>query len=109
MSPSSSLSARIRKFPLLSRPPAARVSGVVEESPGNLEYEVSLYRETAAIDNHLPEEVPVDQAVPIGTQLQLRASINTQSGNLYSLITVNNHNEASIEIFANPFRQPGNT
>ena len=29
------------------RPPAARVSGVVQESPGTLEYEVALYREAS--------------------------------------------------------------
>ena len=30
---------------LLPRPEAAKVTGVVEESPGPLEYEVGLYRE----------------------------------------------------------------
>ncbi|TRY68911.1 hypothetical protein TCAL_07627 [Tigriopus californicus] len=61
-------------------PPTARVSGVVQESPGNLEYEVALFRETDP-DNQdfISNEVPVDQAVPIGTKLQLRASINTNS------------------------------
>ncbi|XP_059094654.1 uncharacterized protein LOC131889540 [Tigriopus californicus] len=64
----------------LLRPPTARVSGVVQESPGNLEYEVALFRETDP-DNQdfISNEVPVDQAVPIGTKLQLRASINTNS------------------------------
>lgn len=67
----------------------------MEESPGRLEYEVALYRETATpsslslgarssggayitgADSH---ELPVDQAVPIGTRLQLRAKINPESG-----------------------------
>ena len=79
------------------RPPAARVSGIVEESPGNLEYEVALFREAASAasnsnsnllssslqtgnNNNAINEIPVDQAVPIGTKLQLRATINTQSG-----------------------------
>ena len=64
-------------------PPAARVSGVVEESPGTLEYEVALFREASKDDDGLSDnEVPVDQAVAIGTKLQLRATINSeQSGN----------------------------
>lgn len=81
-------------------PHGARVSGVVEETPGRLEYEVALYKEappigringnlasgahshnknltsSALINNN---EVPVDQAVPIGTKLQLRARISLQS------------------------------
>merc|ERR1739848_104610 len=67
-------------------PPAARVSGVVQESPGTLEYEVALYREASsrsddggAISLDLENEIPVDQAVPIGTKLQLRATINEAS------------------------------
>ena len=69
----------------VSRPPAARVSGVVQESPGTLEYEVALYREAArsddsiSIDLDATNEIPVDQAVPIGTKLQLRATINDES------------------------------
>lgn len=76
-----------------SFPHGARVSGVVEETPGRLEYEVALYKEAppiariAGMKNHssnsLPSvtnnEVPVDQAVPIGTKLQLRARISAQS------------------------------
>ncbi|XP_065086182.1 uncharacterized protein LOC135708139 [Ochlerotatus camptorhynchus] len=76
-----------------SFPHGARVSGVVEETPGRLEYEVALYKEAppiariAGMKNHssnsLPaitnNEVPVDQAVPIGTKLQLRARISAQS------------------------------
>ncbi|XP_052898057.1 uncharacterized protein LOC128304858 [Anopheles moucheti] len=80
-----------------SFPHGARVSGVVEETPGRLEYEVALYKEAppiarisgnlAGLKNHssssLPavtnNEVPVDQAVPIGTKLQLRARISSQS------------------------------
>ena len=74
------------------RPPAARVSGVVQESPGTLEYEVALYREASprsiedggdggdGLTVALQNEIPVDQAVPIGTKLQLRATINNESG-----------------------------
>nr|XP_027227684.1 uncharacterized protein LOC113819687 [Penaeus vannamei] len=58
-------------------PSAGRVSGVVEETPGRLEYEVALYREVKARAGET--HAPVDQAVPIGTRLQLRAKINTQS------------------------------
>ena len=61
------------------RPYAARVSGVVEESPGPLEYEVALYREAANNDD-ISNDLPVDQAVVLGTKLQLRATINTDSG-----------------------------
>ncbi|KAG5676081.1 hypothetical protein PVAND_005935 [Polypedilum vanderplanki] len=83
-----------------SFPHGARVSGVVEETPGRLEYEVALYKEapplgrisgqqqhshphsfpknvTNTLNNN--NEVPVDQAVPIGTKLQLRARISLQS------------------------------
>ena len=52
-----------------------------------LEYEVALYREASprsddggAISLDLENEIPVDQAVPIGTKLQLRATINEASG-----------------------------
>ncbi|KAK6630845.1 hypothetical protein RUM44_003015 [Polyplax serrata] len=63
-----------------SFPHGARVSGVVEETPGHLEYEVALYKEAPArISNNLTSELPVDQAVPIGTKLQLRARINPDS------------------------------
>ena len=60
------------------RPPAARVSGIVEESPGALEYEVALFREASKEEDAGDNEVPVDQAVAIGTKLQLRATINSQ-------------------------------
>ena len=63
-----------------SRPYAARVSGVVEESPGPLEYEVALYREAQNNDEIGSNDLPVDQAVVLGTKLQLRATINTDSG-----------------------------
>ena len=62
------------------RPYAARVSGVVEESPGPLEYEVALYREAQNNDELGSNDLPVDQAVVLGTKLQLRATINTDSG-----------------------------
>jgi hypothetical protein len=70
---------------------------VVEETPGRLEYEVALYKEAPPIarisgalaghKNHSSSnlaqmsnsEIPVDQAVPIGTKLQLRARISTES------------------------------
>lgn len=85
------------------------MSGVVEETPGRLEYEVALYKEAppvAMINGNLASlggvgghqhiknqsissqqssalsnqnELPVDQAVPIGTKLQLRARISMQS------------------------------
>lgn len=75
---------------------------MVEETPGRLEYEVALYKEAppvATINGNLAtlgghhiknqsvsqsamsnqNELPVDQAVPIGTKLQLRARISMQS------------------------------
>lgn len=53
----------------------------MEETPGRLEYEVALYKEAPArINNSSINELPVDQAVPIGTKLQLRARINPKSG-----------------------------
>ncbi|XP_067207191.1 uncharacterized protein [Linepithema humile] len=58
-------------------PHGARVSGVVEETPGRLEYEVALYRE--ATGNVSDSSQTVDQAVPIGTKLQLRARISPDS------------------------------
>lgn len=63
-------------------PHGARVSGVVEETPGRLEYEVALYKEAPARLTNMSHnsELPVDQAVPIGTKLQLRARINPHSG-----------------------------
>ncbi|KAL0871859.1 hypothetical protein ABMA27_004327 [Loxostege sticticalis] len=67
-----------------SFPHGARVSGVVEETPGRLEYEVALYKEAPPVTRHSNHSVdlPVDQvtaAVPIGTKLQLRARINPES------------------------------
>ncbi|XP_046968731.1 uncharacterized protein LOC124536269 isoform X1 [Vanessa cardui] len=67
-----------------SFPHGARVSGVVEETPGRLEYEVALYKEAPPLSRHSNHSVdmPVDQvntAVPIGTKLQLRARINPDS------------------------------
>lgn len=62
-----------------SFPHGARVSGVVEETPGRLEYEVALYKEAPARLSNSSNELPVDQAVPIGTKLQLRARINPDS------------------------------
>ncbi|KAK3922192.1 hypothetical protein KUF71_001371 [Frankliniella fusca] len=71
---------------LCRSPHGARVSGVVEETPGRLEYEVALYKEAPTrigAQGQLPPglggELPVDQAVPIGTKLQLRARINPDS------------------------------
>lgn len=57
---------------------------MVEETPGRLEYEVALYKEAPPIrvGNNSNSELPVDQAVPIGTKLQLRARINPDSGML---------------------------
>ena len=48
-------------------------------SPGPLEYEVALYRE-ASNNDEVSNNLPVDQAVVLGTKLQLRATINTDSG-----------------------------
>ncbi|CAH0547448.1 unnamed protein product [Brassicogethes aeneus] len=65
-----------------SFPHGARVSGVVEETPGRLEYEVALYKEAPAnriSNSSTSSELPVDQAVPIGTKLQLRAKISPES------------------------------
>ena len=84
----SALLRRVR----LSRPPAARISGVVEESPGKLEYEVALFRESGpGGSGGGGAESPVDQAVPIGTKLQLRATIGADSGmyfGAYSLVGI---------------------
>lgn len=57
----------------------------MQESPGTLEYEVALYREATprsedgGLTVDIENEIPVDQAVPIGTKLQLRATINDDS------------------------------
>jgi len=62
------------------------VSGVVEEKPGTLEYEVALYKEAPPKNKTQTQpsaqggELPVEQAVQIGTKLQLRARINALSG-----------------------------
>ncbi|XP_076755167.1 uncharacterized protein LOC143425957 [Xylocopa sonorina] len=60
-------------------PHGARVSGVVEETPGRLEYEVALYREATGNVSDASGSQAVDQAVPIGTKLQLRARISPDS------------------------------
>ena len=60
------------------RPNHGRISGIVEESPGNLEYVVALYREATARSGDFV--LPVNEPIPIGTRLQLRATINTNSG-----------------------------
>lgn len=75
---------KFMKTDISSSPHGARVSGVVEETPGRLEYEVALYKEAPAarLSNTTQmgnSELPVDQAVPIGTKLQLRAKINPDS------------------------------
>lgn len=58
----------------------------MEETPGRLEYEVALYKEAPTrLSNLTNSELPVDQAVPIGTKLQLRARINPHSGNVVLL------------------------
>nr|XP_023015712.1 uncharacterized protein LOC111505174 [Leptinotarsa decemlineata] len=64
-----------------SFPHGARISGVVEETPGRLEYEVALYKEASSsrLTNSSSNELPIDQAVPIGTKLQLRARISLDS------------------------------
>ena len=45
----------------------------MERESGKLVYEVALYREAEA------DTASIEQAVPIGTKLQLRASIDTRS------------------------------
>lgn len=61
---------------------------MVEETPGRLEYEVALYKEAPTrLSNLTNSELPVDQAVPIGTKLQLRARISPHSGNVSSFIS----------------------
>ncbi|XP_032293843.1 uncharacterized protein [Drosophila virilis] len=76
-----------------SFPHGARVSGIVEEMPNRLEYEVALYKEAPPIARVSGTNNPVsssndpsplladndqtvDQAVPLGTKLQLRARIS---------------------------------
>lgn len=61
---------------MAARPSPGRVSGMVKESPDRLEYEVALYRE---VTSRSGEALTPSQAVPIGSKLQLRASINAQS------------------------------
>ncbi|KAL9925017.1 uncharacterized protein ACN2A1_010599 [Glossina fuscipes fuscipes] len=84
-------------------PHGARVSGIVEETPGRLEYEVALYKEAPPIARvngintpvgsskdqpSTSSEVPVDQAVPIGTKLQLRARIGPSAWKYIKLMEV---------------------
>ena len=88
------------------RPPAARVSGIVEESPGKLEYEVALFREaTASEDVAAKGRVPVENAVPIGTKLQLRATIDTSSGKLIGRQCMKYINNRSVYICSMEIRQ----
>lgn len=48
-------------------PHGARVSGVVEETPGRLEYEVALYKEAPPVTRHTNHSVdlPVDQVTAV--------------------------------------------
>lgn len=48
---------------MLHSPHGARVSGVVEETPGRLEYEVALYKEAPPVSRHSNHslDMPVDQ------------------------------------------------
>jgi hypothetical protein len=48
-------------------PHGARVSGVVEETPGRLEYEVALYKEAPPVTRHSNHSVdlPVDQVTAV--------------------------------------------
>lgn len=57
--------------------PAGRVSGVVEQGPGQLEYALALFRESTPRSGQF--DVPVEGPVSLGTGLQLRAAINTRS------------------------------
>ena len=52
---------------------------------------MALYREATqrsedGLTVDIQDEIPVDQAVPIGTKLQLRATINDNSGNRWYLM-----------------------
>ncbi len=78
------------------------MSGIVEESPGKLQYEVALFREAEAGPGSnalVAEEVPVEQAVPIGTKLQLRASINADSGKAIAATVVDDDADAVVVVF----------
>ncbi|XP_076305456.1 uncharacterized protein LOC143222630 [Tachypleus tridentatus] len=63
-------------------PSFGRVSGTVKQMSGNLEYIIELYQESTARSGIF--DIPVDDAVPIGTLLQLRAAINTNSAWKYA-------------------------
>ncbi|XP_046453557.1 uncharacterized protein LOC124201131 [Daphnia pulex] len=82
-------------------PRQARVSGIVEESSTKLEYQVDVYRyieespyPTTQRQNSPtavgkvgvtgPYLIPLDNAVPIGTRLQLRTNFNQQSAWKYA-------------------------
>ncbi|XP_023239599.1 uncharacterized protein LOC111638168 [Centruroides sculpturatus] len=60
-----------------SMPPSGRVSGVVEGDPGELVYNIGLYQESTPRSNNF--DLDVEEIVPIGTMLQLRANINNKS------------------------------
>lgn len=80
----------------MQRTGQARVSGVVEESYAKLEYQVAIYRQpedrnsrdyqrsfatgTLATRYQQQNNIPLNEAVPIGTQLQLRVNINPNGG-----------------------------
>lgn len=51
----------------IDSPHGARVSGVVEETPGRLEYEVALYKEAPPVSRHSNHTVdlPVDQVTAV--------------------------------------------
>ena len=55
---------------------------MVKETPDRLEYEVALFRKVTARSG---EALTPSQAVPIGSKLQLRASIGSQSSKRHSL------------------------
>lgn len=81
-------------FVEIFRPRQARVSGVVEQSSSKLEYQVTVYRygeegqqlaerplqSAGRITKSGPYLIPVDDAIPIGTPLQLRMAISSPSG-----------------------------
>ncbi|KAH8404413.1 hypothetical protein KR222_011036, partial [Zaprionus bogoriensis] len=111
-----------------SFPHGARVSGVVEEMPNRLEYEVALYKEAPPIarvsgtnnpvssSNDPPsltasKEQTVDQAVPLGTKLQLRARISQSVWKYVKLMEVtvspdseNPHASGSVSLVHNGCR-----
>ena len=76
-----------------------------------MEYEVALYREATqrsedGLTVDIQDEIPVDQAVPIGTKLQLRATINDKSGNKTIWFSWFSKKHANLEILLRHLQIP---